>query len=1272
MATRKTYINSDEELVIKGALTIEGNVTQIETTETINRLEADQFIINSDGDAVTSVLTLTGTGNDKANLSYSTASNVITFNKDIVTTSITGNVIGSSSNTTTFTSAVTVALTGDVTGSATFIGAGNTASIATTIQPNSVALGTDTTGSYISTLTGGTGITVTGSGSESATPTASITDTAVTAASYGSATAVPTFTVNAQGQLTTAADVTIQIATSQVTNLENVVEGYFSATDNGGDGSLSYSNGVFTYTGPSASEVRAHLSAGTGINFASGEFSTNDTEIVHDSLSGFVANEHIDHSTVSITAGDGLSGGGNILATRSIAVDSTVVRTTGSQNITGAKTFSGNQVFTGDVDLSGAGDVPGFTVDGDLVVTGDITVQTLNASQETNSFVTTNSLTLRDGANTNADAQIFVEGNYGTDYPNLKWNSSTDKWQFSNDGTTYNNLISFIDITGGAGLTFGSGDIAVGAGTGIIVNANDVQVNATYITELFSAPTNTGDGDFTYNNSTGAMSYAGPTSAQYRLAMQGQDGIDYTTSSGNIAVDTTVIRTTGDQSLAGVKTFTGSLITPDAGTTTDGAIYHDTGTTKAYIYINGAAQEITPASSVGTVAGVGATGISAYAGNVTTGNTTTHYVKSINSGTYTTTTESSNVITVDGNISAIREAFTAVDNAGDGTFSYDNSTGAFSYSGVSQSQIRGEFSSGGDIAYNSSTGFFSFTQRTEQATRELLSGTGLIGFNNTTGVISTTADNYSSWSVDTDTNSAIGIGSGTILEINGGTGITTSHSGNTITITNTNSADITSVTAGTGLTGGGSTGDVTLNVIGGKGITANAGNIALDFTDFNTGDITEGSNLYYTDARADARITAASTSDLSEGTNLYFTNERVDDRVNALLVGGANVSLTYNDSAGTLTIDADLLGDITAVNITAGTGLSGTVSTSSGAHTQTLSVSGLTTSELAAGSLQLGSEAFVDSDSVLMTAAAVQDKILAYGYSTTTGDVTGVGSGNAPISVADGAGPIPTISWNGNNITTSSSDADGDFFLTVNSSGADKKLTKGSINLSGFNNDIGVTTNTASTMVARDGSGNFAAGTITADLTGTADKAERVTVTAAGDVNQNLLLVFTGTDTGTNTNAPLYKHSPVYYNPVSDTLNATNFSGLASSAQYADLAEKYTADADYEPGTVLVLGGSQEVTVTDEAGSYKAVGVVSTDPAYLMNSEADGVAVALRGRVPCKVIGNVNKGDVLVTSNIPGYAMVGAMAHSLSPLQIIGRSLESKTDAQPGVVEIIV
>ena len=135
---------------------------------------------------------------------------------------------------------------------------------------------------------------------------------------------------------------------------------------------------------------------------------------------------------------------------------------------------------------------------------------------------------------------------------------------------------------------------------------------------------------------------------------------------------------------------------------------------------------------------------------------------------------------------------------------------------------------------------------------------------------------------------------------------------------------------------------------------------------------------------------------------------------------------------------------------------------------------------------------------------------------------------------------------------------------------------------------------------------------------------------------------------------------------------ATTFNGTATAAQYADLAEVYKSDADYEPGTVLIIGGESEVTISDEAGSYKVVGVVSTNPAYLMNSESDGVAVALRGRVPCKVTGNINKGDVLIASDTPGHAMVGAMAHSLSPLQIIGRALESKLDAGNGVIEILV
>jgi hypothetical protein len=95
----------------------------------------------------------------------------------------------------------------------------------------------------------------------------------------------------------------------------------------------------------------------------------------------------------------------------------------------------------------------------------------------------------------------------------------------------------------------------------------------------------------------------------------------------------------------------------------------------------------------------------------------------------------------------------------------------------------------------------------------------------------------------------------------------------------------------------------------------------------------------------------------------------------------------------------------------------------------------------------------------------------------------------------------------------------------------------------------------------------------------------------------------------------------------------------ANAANYADLAEKYQSDADYAPGTVLVFGGPREVTTTGHHADVSVAGVVSTAPAYLMNmQEPNSVAVALRGKVPVKVMGPVKKGDLLVTSYVAGFA----------------------------------
>jgi hypothetical protein len=130
----------------------------------------------------------------------------------------------------------------------------------------------------------------------------------------------------------------------------------------------------------------------------------------------------------------------------------------------------------------------------------------------------------------------------------------------------------------------------------------------------------------------------------------------------------------------------------------------------------------------------------------------------------------------------------------------------------------------------------------------------------------------------------------------------------------------------------------------------------------------------------------------------------------------------------------------------------------------------------------------------------------------------------------------------------------------------------------------------------------------------------------------------------------------------------------ATSAQYADLAENYVADKDYPVGTVLRFGGSHEVTESDSYHDARIAGTVSENPAYLMNSGLSTehtVAVALLGRVPCRVVGTISKGDRLVASEIRGVA-TALDPESYQPGCIIGKALEEYTNDEPGVIEIVV
>jgi hypothetical protein len=179
-----------------------------------------------------------------------------------------------------------------------------------------------------------------------------------------------------------------------------------------------------------------------------------------------------------------------------------------------------------------------------------------------------------------------------------------------------------------------------------------------------------------------------------------------------------------------------------------------------------------------------------------------------------------------------------------------------------------------------------------------------------------------------------------------------------------------------------------------------------------------------------------------------------------------------------------------------------------------------------------------------------------------------------------------------------------------------------------------------------------------------------VSVTGAitgGAITGSSLTVSTGNISGGNINN---NNSNGVGNIGNSTAYFNTVFGKATTAQYADLAELYSTDAEYAPGTVLIFGGKNEVTISTTNADPRVAGVVSTNPAHLMNSVLESehkVAVALQGRVPTSVTGTIRKGDMMVTAG-NGFAQASA-----SPVMgtVIGKALEN-FDGVSGTIEIVV
>ena len=136
---------------------------------------------------------------------------------------------------------------------------------------------------------------------------------------------------------------------------------------------------------------------------------------------------------------------------------------------------------------------------------------------------------------------------------------------------------------------------------------------------------------------------------------------------------------------------------------------------------------------------------------------------------------------------------------------------------------------------------------------------------------------------------------------------------------------------------------------------------------------------------------------------------------------------------------------------------------------------------------------------------------------------------------------------------------------------------------------------------------------------------------------------------------------------------ATTFTGVSTSSQYADLAEMYAGDKSYEFGTVMVVGGDNEVTACTKYADMKLAGVVSTMPGVVMNKDGGGeypICIGLKGRVPCKVVGKIKKGDVLTTSEVEGHATKIDKSTKF-PGCLVGIALEDHSSNDPGLIEVL-
>jgi filamentous hemagglutinin len=906
-------------------------------------------------------------------------------------------------------------------------------------------------------------------------------------------------------------------------------------------------------------------------------------------------------------------------------------------------------------------------------VSGNLTIQTLNS----------NSLVTFEGPVANA-ATVFINGNLSVSgNATLSGNISGDKLF---NGTS---AIEIPAPNGNANISIGGvSNVAVFTTTGMVVdgniNAGNLALTGSFSLASLSATGNITGGNLISNGNTtitrnagvaqptlifldtdtviannqviGSIEWFTSTSPGFRTTSAirsiasgtgGNADVHILTNSGNVGLSAkVVVLSTGNVGIANAS--------PNSNLAVAGNVYVST-TITAVGNIDGGNVNTAIVSATGnvTAANLVTGGVVSATGNITAGNISTANINATGAISTTGNVRGGNLlsdaaISATGDISAIGLASIQGNITGGNLLTAGTITATGNISSVGNVRggniltaglvsVTGNITAASNIFGGNITtsGTFSAAGNVNADTASYFIGNGRL----LTGVVAT--GNATDVLQNGTTSFSIPVPNANIDGVVSGVSILTFYSGGQL---------LTGQLSATGNVSGSNVNATTGNVSAVGNV--NAGNI------FTTG-IANIGTLITTNINANALTSGIVSSDRLSGS--YTINITGSAGTAATVINAAQGNITSLGTLTSLAVTGNVTGGnfgtaglVTATgNVTGGNVITaGAISAGSAG----ISTAGNITGGNLVGVANVNSTTFTGT-TVSVIGNVTGGNLLSPGLISVVGNITGgnlLGVANVNSTLYTGT----TISVSGNvnagniitgglvsvtgNITAGSnvsgSNINGSNLYSVGIVSAAGNITGGNISTSNIN----ATTHTGTTVNV---TGNITGGNVTTAgvLTVNSGAAATAIVNGAGNAVGNI-----GSSTG-------------FFNQLFAT---------ATTALYADLAEKYTADADYAPGTVVSFGGTEEITLSVWDSDRRVAGVVSTNPSYLMNAglDAEHVAVvALQGRVACRVQGPVRKGDMMV-SNGNGVARSEADPKTGA---VIGKALENFS-GESGTIEVVV